>query len=89
MVDEKARRLRLVARLGRLALHASLIGCGSDQAVECDGRTCAPGQVCSEWGDIAGKTRRSCEYACRPDASDCADGTACSSLSDGPQNVCR
>jgi len=75
--------------IGILALSAILIHCGSDQAVNCDGQTCAAGQICQEWGDIAGRIRHSCEFPCQPDASDCADGTVCTSLSDGPQNVCR
>jgi hypothetical protein len=70
-------------------LVAAMAGCGSDKPIECDGLTCAPNQVCKAWGDIAGRIRHTCEYDCRPDASDCPSGTQCTSLSDGPENVCR
>jgi eight-cysteine-cluster-containing protein len=59
------------------------------RVVECGGRTCKPGQQCTEYFGVAGPRGpllRSCEWRCE---DGCPDGTRCVTIADGPGKVCR
>ena len=69
---------------------------GSGEAADgtkCGDEVCTPPRTCVEYYGIAGPSGpkfQSCEVRCKgPDDTSCPEGTSCTTVADGPGQVCR
>jgi hypothetical protein len=64
----------------------SIEGLGGDCST---GESCGVGQECTHWVDIAAGEHWTCEVRCAGNPPLCPNGFVCTSISDGPSDVCE